>query len=68
MRYVAFQGERWDQIAYKVFGDPWKLPELLDANKIEPRLLMEGGETIEVPKLNPESTTQKPAEVPPWLS
>ena len=68
MRYVAFQGERWDQIAYKVFGDPWKVSELLGANRIEPKLLMKGGETIEVPELNLESTAQTPAEVPPWLS
>lgn len=68
MRYMAFQGERWDQIAYKVFGDPWKVPEVLGANKIEPKLLMDGGEIIEVPEENSEKTAQKPAEVPPWLS
>ena len=64
MRYVAFQGERWDQIAYKVFGDPWKVPEILSINRTEPKLLMDGGEIIEVPKISLERTAQKPAEGP----
>jgi len=68
MRYVAFQGERWDQIAYKVFGDPWRVPEILEINKIEPRLIMKGGEVIEVPETDFEENARTPAEVPPWLS
>ena len=67
MRYMAFQEERWDQIAYKVFGDPWKVLEVLGANRIEPKLLMSGGEIIKVPETSSEKPDQ-PAEVPPWLS
>jgi len=67
MRYVTLQGERWDQIAYKVYGDAYRVPDLLNANYLVPKLLMEGGELVNVPSLSDEEVKTSEAVVP-WLS
>lgn len=50
MKYVAVQGDTWDSIAYKAFGDEFMFPQIMDANRdYYDVVIFEGGESIDIP-------------------
>ena len=49
-QYVCANGDMWDSIAYRLYGDEFMLPEIMKANRTYARVLtFEGGEVLNVP-------------------
>lgn len=65
-RYIALDGDRWDLIAWKAYGDATKYPEIVKANPAVPiRPFIEAGTIINVPVISgAENPTQ--SNLPPW--
>lgn len=51
--YIATNGDTWDSIAFKVYGDEFMCDQLCAANsrKHEGVLMFDGGEQIDVPEV-----------------
>ncbi|WP_299924182.1 tail protein X [uncultured Pelagimonas sp.] len=67
----TIDGDRWDLLAYRYYGDAAKQSVLLDANRVlfldppvVPPLLLPAGLTLIVPVLDPEVVDE--AGLPPW--
>lgn len=53
--YKAVQGDTWDFIAYKLYGDEAYMQDLMEANhKYGEKLIMDGGEILTVPDIEQE--------------
>ena len=63
--YIAANGDTWDSIAFKVYGDEFLCDRLSAANarKYEGVLVFEGGEEIDVPE---EVIEQRDVIKAPW--
>lgn len=64
VEYITVEGDRWDLIAYRHYGDPWAFEGILRANPdipIRPRL--PGGLRVLVPVVDVETRTDS---LPPW--
>ena len=49
-QYVCANGDMWDSIAYRLYGDEFMTPEIMKANRAYARVLtFEGGEVLSVP-------------------
>lgn len=49
-QYVCANGDMWDSIAYRLYGDEFMFPEIMKANRAYARVLtFEGGEVLSVP-------------------
>lgn len=49
-QYVCANGDMWDSIAYRLYGDEFMFPEIMKANRAYARTLtFEGGEVLNVP-------------------
>ena len=49
-QYVCANGDMWDSIAYRLYGDEFLFPEIMKANRAYARALtFEGGEVLNVP-------------------
>ena len=49
-QYVCANGDMWDSIAYRLYGDEFMFPEIMKANRAYARVLtFEGGEVLNVP-------------------
>ena len=49
-QYVCSNGDMWDAIAYRLYGDELMFPEIMKANRAYARVLtFEGGEVLSVP-------------------
>ena len=49
-QYVCSNGDMWDSIAYRLYGDESMFPEIMKVNRAYARVLtFEGGEVINVP-------------------
>jgi len=66
MLYTAFQGERLDLIAHRVYGDAKRIDLLLRENRIT-KPFTDAGEVLIIPEIE-EGGDYKPMEVPPWLT
>ena len=63
--YTTKQGDMWDSIAYKVYGDEYKLHYLMDANKEYVEIVIfPAGIVLTIPELTDDETTN----LPPWKS
>lgn len=64
MRYITREGDRWDLIAYKVYGDPYAYDALLLYNpQYSHMLILPAGIELIIPDIEYEES----AEVaPPW--
>lgn len=65
------QGERWDLLAYRYYGDPAKQTLILEANRslyldnlAVPPLLLSAGITLKIPIVQEEATNT--TLLPPW--
>lgn len=63
--YIASNGDTWDSIAYKVYGDEFMCDQLCAANSRhhEGVVMFEGGEQIDVPEV---VETQMSVIKAPW--
>ena len=49
-QYVCANGDMWDSIAYRLYGDEFLFPEIMKANRAYARTItFEGGEVLNVP-------------------
>lgn len=65
--HITTQGERWDLIAYRYYGDATQYGPIISANpNVVIEAVFEGGIAIEVPILIQSSTVS--ADLPPWRS
>jgi phage tail protein X len=63
--YITQQGDRWELIAYKAYGDVTKQKEIIEANPdLALVVAFDEGVTIELPII-PETNTQT-SNLPPW--
>lgn len=61
--YSTIQGDVWDMIAFKIYGDTDLTYLLLDANPVHVKTtVFDAGVILNVPEA-PEETT---ADLPPW--
>lgn len=61
--YVTRDGDRWDLIADRMYGDPWAFERIIRANpKVPIRPSMPGGITLRIPVI----ATPPTAALPPW--
>lgn len=66
-QYITIEGDRWDTIAYKAYGDALRIKELLEANKGLPiEKTLPAGIKINVPILEGESDEVSGELLPPW--
>lgn len=51
MIYIAAQGDTWDSIAYKAFGDEFMFIQIMKANRaLSDVVVFDGGERVTVPE------------------
>lgn len=65
--YTTKDGDRWDLIAYKHYGDVNKMDTIISANPFVPITpTLEAGITIKLPIIEDlkQSTTE---DLPPWM-
>ncbi|MNO05181.1 Phage Tail Protein X [compost metagenome] len=63
MTYTTIQGDTWDGIAFKLYGDENLMPLLLNANQGQAdTVIFAGGVVLNVPD-TPEETA---SDLPPW--
>lgn len=64
MTYTTVQGDKWDGIAYKIYGDTKFTDVLIEAN-IEYRdiYIFSAGVVLEVPEVETRITSD---DLPPW--
>lgn len=61
--YTTVQGDMWDLIAYKIWGDEYRADELMKANHgWEDVYIFSAGVRLIIPEL-PE---RRSAQLPPW--
>lgn len=50
MKYICTQGDTWDSIAFKVYGDEFLFPQIMEANRgYSEYVMFNGGESIAIP-------------------
>ncbi|EAU6992003.1 hypothetical protein EBD92_14805 [Salmonella enterica subsp. enterica serovar Hato] len=65
IEHITTDGERWDQIAYRYYGDPFGYACIIMANPhIAVTPVLDAGQRLAIPVIDTEQTTQ---ELPPWL-
>lgn len=66
LEYVTQDGDRWDTIAYRHYGNPHRYEPILRANPGVPiRPILPGGVRLLIPVL-PQSDLVADADLPPW--
>lgn len=65
LEYVTVDGDRWDLIAYRMYGDPYAFEPIIAANPdVAIRPVLVGGIRLLIPLREP--TTIAAADLPPW--
>ena len=67
LEHVTTEGERWDQLAWRYYGDPYRYEPLIAGNPdvlIVP--VLPGGLTLRVPFLGEEIEELAAESLPPW--
>jgi len=68
LQYVTKEGDRWDNIAFKSYGNPGLSKQIIEAN---PNILVtatiQGGQILNIPIQQEEEVMTKNELLPPWL-
>jgi phage tail protein X len=65
VEYVTREGDRWDLIAWRMYGDPWAFEVILAANpQIPIRPVLRGGVHLVVP-VRAQAVVDE-TNLPPW--
>lgn len=65
LTHVTTEGERWDQLAWRYYGDAHRYSPIVEANKHVPITgALPAGLTLAIPVLEPVATTE---DLPPWM-
>ncbi len=66
--YITREGDRWDLIAYRYYGNPYRYQELIEANIAAlgsmPPPILESGIKLQIPQLPTEAVQAE--NLPPW--
>lgn len=66
IRYIAKDGDRWDELAYIYMGDAFNITPIIEANPLVPiRPELEGGTVLFIPIFDPEPLIAF-NNLPPW--
>lgn len=64
-KYTTVQGDRWDTVAHKAYGDPMKISPIIEANPNVPKSpVILAGTVLYIPIQDRETIT--PSILPPW--
>lgn len=67
LRHITTDGERWDQLAYRYYGDAAAYEWIVAANPDIPMMLvLPGGLELAIPVIEADSTISA-LESPPWM-
>jgi phage tail protein X len=65
LTHVTTEGERWDQLAWRYYGDAHRYQPIVDANPHVPiSAALPAGLTLAIPLLEPVAATE---DLPPWM-
>jgi phage tail protein X len=63
--HTTTEGERWDQLAWRYYGDAYRYLPIVQANPHVPiSAALPAGLTLAIPVLQPLPTTE---DLPPWM-
>lgn len=63
--HVTTEGERWDQLAWRYYGDAHRYLPIVEANPHVPiTAALPAGLTLAIPILEPEPAAE---DLPPWM-
>lgn len=63
--YTTIEGDRWDTVAYKAYGDALRYPEIAEANRDVPLTdILPAGLTLRVPVIQEAELDTN--LLPPW--
>jgi len=64
-RYTTVQGDRWDTVAFKAYGDATLYSEIVEANPTVPKdAVIPSGIVLNIPIR--ENSVSKKSVLPPW--
>jgi phage tail protein X len=67
LEHRTSEGERWDLLAHRYYGDPNLMTTLIEANPhLAITATLPAGELLAVPILEDDAPTPDPQELPPW--
>lgn len=65
LTHISAEGERWDQLAHRYYGDPLQYERIVAANPHVPlTVTLPSGLTLSIPVIEQEDLSE---ELPPWL-
>lgn len=65
--YTSIEGQRWDQIAFAEYDDPFAYERLITANPTYRSVTtLPGGVVLRVPIVETLTPTIRPEQLPPW--
>jgi phage tail protein X len=65
--YTTVQGDRWDTISTRAYGDPMKFDRIIQSNPGVPlKTVLPGGIKYRVPVVPPTPNTTDTSKLPPW--
>ncbi|EDS5484656.1 tail protein X [Salmonella enterica] len=65
LEHITSDGERWDQIAYRYYGDPMGYSRIIMANPhIAVTPVLSAGQRLAIPVIDDHRVT---GDLPPWL-
>lgn len=65
--YTTVQGDRWDTIAYKAYGDANNFQAIISANSVEPiEDVFPGGVELLIPIIETQPNQVDESLLPPW--
>lgn len=66
LEHVATEGDRWDSLAYKYYGDPYGYERIIVANPHVPIApFIAAGTKVAIPLIEPPAATAT-EDLPPW--
>lgn len=67
VEYITKEGERWDTIAFKAYGDPSRVNELIEANPSASILpILPLGTRLKIPVIEQGEVQLDSDLLPPW--
>lgn len=65
LSYLTREGDTWDQIAWRYYGDAMRYPSIVAANPHVPiTAALPAGIKLSIPMLEPAPSAE---ELPPWM-
>ncbi len=66
LTHITTQGERWDQLASRYYGDPFGYERIIAANPHVPIVpVLPGGLALSIPVIAQDDVAQ---DLPPWMT